>query len=1323
MPSEAMEQEGDPWKDWETSGKQAFLQQVKPAIETNDFAVIDKDGNRSPLTKLVYKLFHEGIYGALTPENVVDGCIALSELHDDFPSLIMDMVTVYDSEINSQDSPSADRNKLIRIMVLLVDKWCPELARERLEFETLGEFDQGVKAFRSKFIKVKTRLYYKQNKFNLYREENEGYSKLIMQLNLKNHNVDDPEDVLGNIRSLIGCFSLDPTRVIDIILDNFQLNPFNVDLYVPLLKKYMPEINLLSEVVGFRYLTFNENESTPRALHVMVCVMLHHNVITIDDVYPWLSPDDDEIVKEFEQQSADEKAPKKPLPPLKSKEEFEKHQKLSLCEVAASLGSWKTFEVLLTRLPRKYVLDKPQVATSICKFVHYLIAPVYATHSGFSDKIEGAPLQFEPNPIADPQCQTMSEVVDVVFPILYTLGANLRTDLVLLFKLTRICSTTLSKLIKSQDTNGKLFTSITRLLELSLLPTLSNLQANCCVSEAIWNVVKLYPLQTRYSIYYRWRKYLQDNQSILLKRCEGKVNAVYCLKRVSKENVKQIGRLLGKLSHYSPATLFDYILFLIQVYDNLIGPIVDSLKYMTNMSYDVLGFCIFNSLYNDTKQREKHDGTTVLPWFQSTSQFCATVFKKYNIDLSGILLYTMEQLKCNRSIELLILKEILQKMTGIDITDDMTQHQIDALSGGELLRSEAGYFVQQQNFKKTATRLKEALVENNLVAPLGIMLAQQRNYIIFMESKSNHLKFTGKLYDECHDTLLQYGAFIGGPIMTDTHSSFPSLNDLLLVYKLDLDVAFYLCRPVLHSLACDKKSSSDSSRKVSKKLSATSIVEPFFELIDNLSPAIESLQPSKSWDDISPKFVATFWCLSLYDIQIPLAAYTKEIAKQKEAEASQTKSTKGDTKSHSLSDKLTQEMKDQQQYVKTIIDQLKKRKNEWFLSKSVKPAKNEMITQFLQICIFPRCKLSITDSLFCAQFIHTLHTIETSNFSTLLFYDRLFCDITFAVMSCSENEASRYGRFLCAVLQNIMRWHSSNEIYDKECAHTPGFVTKFRVSNEFSEPNDNVHYENFRHVCHKWHYKITKSLLNLLESGEYVQIRNGLIVLIKLLPTFPVIGKLAQFIEKRINKVREEEKNSRQDLYTLATSYSGVLMSKSSEWLAESDFHIVTTNEPSANSSSSAGDSNSQKEDKLDMETESFSSDLPSELYLSPPSNHSSSPPSSPRATTPSPRETSPVKERSSEKHDAHEKTSDSHRDSSKSSPRFSPDYRESRGHDSDGYRDEDDNLYEGDSAREESDGSRPRQLKRERTPKKDRVDDRERRKTVKRRMKSRSSR
>lgn len=40
-----------------------------------------------------------------------------------------------------------------------------------------------------------------------------------------------------------------------------------------------------------------------------------------------------------------------------------------------------------------------------------------------------------------------------------------------------------------------------------------------------------------------------------------------------------------------------------------------------------------------------------------------------------------------------------------------------------------------------------------------------------------------------------------------------------------------------------------------------------------------------------------------------------------------------------------------------------------------------------------------------------------------------------------------------------------------------------------------------------------------LDSKDYVQIRNSLIILIKILPHFPVLAKLSQIIERKIEKV------------------------------------------------------------------------------------------------------------------------------------------------------------------------------------------------------------
>lgn len=131
----------------------------------------------------------------------------------------------------------------------------------------------------------------------------------------------------------------------------------------------------------------------------------------------------------------------------------------------------------------------------------------------------------------------------------------------------------------------------------------------------------------------------------------------------------------------------------------------------------------------------------------------------------------------------------------------------------------------------------------------------------------------------------------------------------------------------------------------------------------------------------------------------------------------------------------------------------------------------------------------------------------------------------------------------------------------QECARFPGFVTKFRASNSSSaESSDHVDYENFRHVCHKWHYKITKCVIVCLESKDYIQIRNSLIVLKEILPHFPKVTNLAAAVERWIERVRMEEKDKRQDLFALATSYIGQLKARWSTLVAEDEFHEKVSN-------------------------------------------------------------------------------------------------------------------------------------------------------------------
>lgn len=158
-------------------------------------------------------------------------------------------------------------------------------------------------------------------------------------------------------------------------------------------------------------------------------------------------------------------------------------------------------------------------------------------------------------------------------------------------------------------------------------------------------------------------------------------------------------------------------------------------------------FCVIEVLSSPVKENSKHEGTSISPWLISLANFCGSVVKKYPIELPGLLQFVTNQLKIGKCLDLLILKEIVQKMTGIETTEEMTDEQLEALSGGELLKSEGSTFNQVRNIKKSTLRLKDALLENNIAMALCILMSQQRNCIVF-QSENTHLKLIGKLYDQ-----------------------------------------------------------------------------------------------------------------------------------------------------------------------------------------------------------------------------------------------------------------------------------------------------------------------------------------------------------------------------------------------------------------------------------------------------------------------------------------------------------------------------------------------------------------------------------------------
>ncbi|XP_077559324.1 THO complex subunit 2-like protein isoform X3 [Haemaphysalis longicornis] len=1176
-------------KGWERSGKADFIKLCRSAIAGMQTSRLPSDRSGKDLQLLLHELCWHVLDDRLKVEQALAALAEVTALHSEMPSLLADVVFLLDMETLAVENRD-HRDRLGWLLAGLAKVLPDGLLKERVEIETLGEAGivKSSRVTLTKFVKIKTRLFYKQNKYNLFREESEGYAKLSTELSQEITAKISPDYMIEVIRSLIGCFNLDPNRVLDIVLEAFECRLHLEDFFVPLLTKYLRNPATISQVLGFKF-TFYQGEAgvpTPPSLYRLAAVLIRNEVIALDDLYSLLLPDDAALAKQHKKEEADalQYARRSAMVIMSSekKEEekkdedkdddltLEENQKLGLCEALLEVGDWPSAQQLMDKLPDHYAVSQPHIARQLCLLVHTLLEPLYAKHSGLPQGFRRSYAAPQGGLRPLPLVESFGEFRSVALPMLLALGPLLHTDPVLMVKVVRLGRAYL--LQRGAAAGGELRFDLLTLLATTLLPSLSLLDCNCCVADELWSLVKLYPYQERYYLYHYWKNAAYKSHPLLIKvKADSLKKIKYIMKRLSKENVKPSGRQIGKLSHSNPCFLFDYILSQIQTWDNLIGPVVDSLKYLTMLSYDVLAYCVVEALSSSEKDRMKHDGTSISLWLQSLASFCGAVFKKYSIDLTGLLQLVANQLKAERSLDLLVLKEIVQKMTGIESTEQATQDQLEAMCGGELLKAEGGYFHQLRNTKKSSQRLKEALLEQDLALPLCLLMAQQKNCILFRDQEASHLKLVGKLYDQCQDTLVQFCSFLSSCLSTEEYAGrLPPVDQLLLRFHVQSDVAFFLARPMFGHQINLKFDDAKRKDKSFKTLAAAQKLQRYVDAVDQvMSQVVESvrpLHPAKTWEDLSPQFYVTFWSLSMYDLHVPTSSYQREVQKLRDASNSEenkdmapSKRKKEKDRCDALADKLSEEERKQQEHCTRVLARLRSEKDVWFSSRS---SKNETIMQFLQLCVFPRCTFTALDALYCAKFVHLIHILKTPHFSTLICYDKIFCDITYTVTACTENEANRYGRFLCSMLETVTRWHSDKAIFDKECANFPGFMTKFRGASQSSDiATDHVDYENYRHVCHKWHFKITKALVICLESGDYVQIRNSLIVLTKVLAYFPVMTNLGQALERRIEKIRLEEKDKRPDLFVLATGYSGQLKNKKPDLIPEHEFHLKENKE------------------------------------------------------------------------------------------------------------------------------------------------------------------
>lgn len=157
-----------------------------------------------------------------------------------------------------------------------------------------------------------------------------------------------------------------------------------------------------------------------------------------------------------------------------------------------------------------------------------------------------------------------------------------------------------------------------RIIRQYLLPALPLIRGNAVCTVEIWNIIKPFDISLRWKLYGEWRSDTYKSHSELrIRQVQADRESKGILRRLSHKTIESLAGPLANLAHSDPCILFTNAVNQIMAYDNLAAVVVQALRCITLMGFDVLLFVILDALANPHKERVKDDGVNTSDWLQS----------------------------------------------------------------------------------------------------------------------------------------------------------------------------------------------------------------------------------------------------------------------------------------------------------------------------------------------------------------------------------------------------------------------------------------------------------------------------------------------------------------------------------------------------------------------------------------------------------------------------------------------------------------------------------------------------------------------------------
>ena len=804
-----------------------------------------------------------------------------------------------------------------------------ELEENTLEFSNI---ENDMKSFKKKITITNTKMFFEQKKYNLLREESEGFSKLINLLfdfgeieinNAKNYT----NKIIETLVSLIGFFDLEPTRVLDIVLEAFKYNSQNTN-FIKIFETLNK--NAISDVIGFKieYLKKNTNDKNDaKLLFTIIAQLIKFNILTINEILVHLNPNLNEMKKIYEQRIlncknyCDEKITNKINNEIKATFssfyideninsnfnlklsnnfsnfyeianetinyfEFQnKNQIYFLLEKLFYVRDFKHSKILYNIIKEFYdPLENKDLIYTLCNLIAWIIEPLI---NNIKNENDSNNLINKENEFY--QCFNIDDLFNQLPFILEVLSIGLSKNQIIFQKILKLIRKNINVINSNEKYKNIL---LNNLIINSFFPSLSLTESSPSLINEIWILLSFYEYSNRYILYYKWQTQIYNKHPYLfMKYYSIDLEIRKWLKCLSKDNQKNQSRILSLISNSNPIIVFNIIIKTLITYENQINLFIGTLSFISNLSIDVITYVICSILNEyDNKNKINYEMRDLELWFKNLTYFIGAFYKKnYNAEINGLLDFIINKFKNDNDnknlILIIVLKEMIEKMGGIKTHQNFNKENIISEECGlHLYLNERGMNKEIKTFKKPSLSLIKYFNDNNLTVVMLILFFIKKNNLIYNTLEKNH-EFISFLCDQVNYVKIQFEVFFkfydNNLIYKKLENNF--FENMSKNYNLTPTIIFCFIRKKVKNLYELNENEFNENviffQKIFNNYNLNKIEflkNEFLSDYLDTNKFIENLY-YPIWDFICPKFYLIFNYLELKDIFFPEDLFNSQI--------------------------------------------------------------------------------------------------------------------------------------------------------------------------------------------------------------------------------------------------------------------------------------------------------------------------------------------------------------------------------------------------------------------------------------------------------------